>query len=369
MSRSHIKNFKVENFKRFDSLEVKDMGQFNLITGDNNVGKTCLMEALMLHEEYLSFFSILLSIAVDRKAIELFHYREKRKSIEDVEAHYKNNILALFLRNPNLPLRYQINENEIIVENHKGSLYEHASEKNIDPKLFEINSFNKINSKNWIIYSLNNIVKHVLDVTSSEYEKLVFDRDRFGIPFLYLENLAVNKFFKEVLMDEIHTKFKIVEILNTVFKMEVLDIMIPNLTDPSKEDYNKIFIFTNQRPKGHVANDYGYGFVRVLEILLLIHTNFKKISIDEFDTGIHYSKLKEIWAYVLQICKDRNIQLFATTHSQECIEAYTEALEELGMQEEGRLIKLFEKENKAVKAVCYSFDEMEHYVETNTEVR
>ena len=51
MENSHLTYFKVENFKKFDSLEVNDIGQFNLIVGDNNVGKTCLLEALLFDED------------------------------------------------------------------------------------------------------------------------------------------------------------------------------------------------------------------------------------------------------------------------------------------------------------------------------
>ena len=51
MENQHLTYFKVENFKKFDSLEVKDIGQFNLIVGDNNVGKTCLLEALLVDED------------------------------------------------------------------------------------------------------------------------------------------------------------------------------------------------------------------------------------------------------------------------------------------------------------------------------
>ena len=50
MDTKHLSYFKVENFKRFDSLEVKDIGQFNLIVGDNNVGKTTLLEALLFDD-------------------------------------------------------------------------------------------------------------------------------------------------------------------------------------------------------------------------------------------------------------------------------------------------------------------------------
>ena len=55
MGNNHLTSFKIENFKKFDSLEVKNIGQFNLIVGDNNVGKTCLLEALLFDENNLKW--------------------------------------------------------------------------------------------------------------------------------------------------------------------------------------------------------------------------------------------------------------------------------------------------------------------------
>ena len=48
MENNHLTYFKIENFKKFNYLEVNDIGQFNLIVGDNNAGKTCLLESLLL---------------------------------------------------------------------------------------------------------------------------------------------------------------------------------------------------------------------------------------------------------------------------------------------------------------------------------
>jgi AAA ATPase domain len=51
MHKQHLTYFKVENFKRFDSLELSDIGQFNLVVGDNNVGKTSVLEALLVDQD------------------------------------------------------------------------------------------------------------------------------------------------------------------------------------------------------------------------------------------------------------------------------------------------------------------------------
>jgi hypothetical protein len=50
MNEKHLTYFKVENFKRFESFEMDNIGQFNLILGDNNVGKTSVLEALLFDD-------------------------------------------------------------------------------------------------------------------------------------------------------------------------------------------------------------------------------------------------------------------------------------------------------------------------------
>ncbi len=54
----HISSFKLTNFKQFKSLELDHMGQFNLIVGDNNVGKTSLWEVLLVHDDPMFGFGV-----------------------------------------------------------------------------------------------------------------------------------------------------------------------------------------------------------------------------------------------------------------------------------------------------------------------
>src|SRR5215218_3841482 len=46
----HLRQFKINNFKCFQSFQMDDIGQFNLIVGDNNIGKTSVLEALLFDE-------------------------------------------------------------------------------------------------------------------------------------------------------------------------------------------------------------------------------------------------------------------------------------------------------------------------------
>ncbi|HFC93533.1 MAG TPA: ATP-binding protein, partial [Leucothrix mucor] len=49
------------------------------------------------------------------------------------------------------------------------------------------------------------------------------------------------------------------------------------------------------------------------------------LFIDEIDNGIHFSILDTIWKTILTLSKELNVQVFATTHSKECIESFNHA--------------------------------------------
>ena len=56
-----IDNLTIQNFRLFESLEVKGIKRVNLIVGRNNAGKSALLEAFQL---YFSQFSIVVILRI-----------------------------------------------------------------------------------------------------------------------------------------------------------------------------------------------------------------------------------------------------------------------------------------------------------------
>jgi len=54
------------------------------------------------------------------------------------------------------------------------------------------------------------------------------------------------------------------------------------------------------------------------------------LLVDEIDTGVHYTALPEVWRFLLEVSEQLDVQVFATTHSRDCVEALAEALEARG---------------------------------------
>ena len=43
-----LKSVKIENFRGFKSFELQQLGRINLLVGENNSGKTSILEAVQL---------------------------------------------------------------------------------------------------------------------------------------------------------------------------------------------------------------------------------------------------------------------------------------------------------------------------------
>ncbi|MCX7045392.1 MAG: AAA family ATPase [Candidatus Sumerlaeota bacterium] len=71
----------------------------------------------------------------------------------------------------------------------------------------------------------------------------------------------------------------------------------------------------------------GDGVRRALAIALsLTSVSGGVLLIDELETFIHYTALRELFAWLVDTCRSLNVQLFATTHSLEAIDAILEAI-------------------------------------------
>lgn len=66
----------------------------------------------------------------------------------------------------------------------------------------------------------------------------------------------------------------------------------------------------------------GQGIHRLVTIFSQLYSSGANICvIDEIENGIHHSTLEQVWAGIAAAAESLNIQVFATTHSYECIQA------------------------------------------------
>lgn len=104
----------------------------------------------------------------------------------------------------------------------------------------------------------------------------------------------------------------------------------------------------------------GDGINRILTIILaMVNCEDGYLLIDEFENGLHYSVQEKLWEIIFYLAERLNIQVFATTHSLDCVEAFSSVLNN-GKQdkEAGAMIRLENYEGN-IEATVYDADEIQ----------
>jgi hypothetical protein len=112
----------------------------------------------------------------------------------------------------------------------------------------------------------------------------------------------------------------------------------------------------------------GEGFQRSFEIAIFaIASGWPVFFIDEIDNGLHHSTIEPHWRWLSSISAKRKLQIFATTHSEECIQAACRAFDE--RNDDGlRVIRLDRHEDRTSVAV-YDRSLVRTAVDTGVEIR
>ena len=74
------------------------------------------------------------------------------------------------------------------------------------------------------------------------------------------------------------------------------------------------------------------------------------LLIDEIENGVHYSVLSDLWRFLFAAARANGVQVFATTHSWDCIAAFAEVAAEDDASV-GALVRLREKQGAIVPTV------------------
>ncbi|MEW6348438.1 MAG: AAA family ATPase [Thermodesulfobacteriota bacterium] len=111
----------------------------------------------------------------------------------------------------------------------------------------------------------------------------------------------------------------------------------------------------------------GDGMNRIFEMALgLANSKGGVLLIDEVENGIHYSVQQELWSFIFETAYRLGTQVFATTHSWDCIEAFQKSAS--AHPAVGTLIRLFRHEGK-ISAEPFGKRQLEILTKESIEVR
>ncbi len=108
------------------------------------------------------------------------------------------------------------------------------------------------------------------------------------------------------------------------FIQENLDSTLQKIEKVIDADGNERFMVTTSSIKDTInIIECGFGLQRVFEIALLIMDSKDGIAcIDDIEYGIHKDKFLVFTKFIQEIAEDFNVQIFLTTLSKECVDAF-----------------------------------------------
>ncbi len=115
----------------------------------------------------------------------------------------------------------------------------------------------------------------------------------------------------------------------------------------------------------------GDGLQRTLGMILaLVNAKDSLLLIDDFENGLHYSVQADLWHLIFRLAHRLNVQVFATTHSWDCIEGFQRAAQNCqeDAYEESLLISL-ENRKSGIAAVLFNKEELSIVTRERVEVR
>ncbi|KLN95577.1 MULTISPECIES: AAA family ATPase [Morganellaceae] len=333
----------ISNFKGFKKLTIPKLGRLNLIVGKNNSGKSSILEALMIYASGGSE-SILREISInhDEKYRNRSSYNEYGfDSVNDLELDLDRDLdFSLNEIYPYEHLFYgrKFNKNSIsigeIEQDSQLSISFNKRKKNSTSNQRELLDLLRkfdLNLHEQQIQSAN-----VLEVKKGKFKHLISLDEPFR-----LSNMIESDEKSRMKFNYVKTSFESMDKLGflwdkiTLTDYEKITIKALKLIEPDITDLR--FINKDNRRSRRTAimrlNDgsifpvrsMGDGIVRVMELILNLYSaRDGYFLVDEFDNGLHFSVQKALWEIIFDLSKKLNIQVFATTHSWDCIQSFTE---------------------------------------------
>jgi AAA15 family ATPase/GTPase len=350
-----FESIKIKNLRAITDLEINNLGQVNLFVGQNSCGKTTLLEAI--------FFLIgatnprLLVSANTFRGLNVMSKELWRSFFNDMDVTVPIEISGeirktkeeqkLLIR----PIKKKARAKEPAVSDFVSLEVEPSDSKPpFVPDGLELEYTSSINPRDKAISHIflkgNEIeiegVKE-RDIRGIFINPLtIYDwKDRFAASQRKKQIQEVIAFLKQI--DPYISDLR----LNEIGLLEV-DIGLPDLLP---------------------ANLMGGGIAKFMSVVLaMLDSRDGIVLIDEIEDGLYYTAQQTIWKAILKWAQDLNVQVFAATHSNECIKAFNNSVDSTLFESKAKLFRIESKDEK-FRVVEYTKGLLAESLESNWEIR
>ena len=365
MTDEHFfKSIEIKHFRGIKSLEIDELARVNLFVGKNHCGKTSLLESVFLLAG-IGNPSLAVSIGQLRGIFpkessdweNYFHARDHKQGMEFSATQQKG-------------------ERHLKVSPLLGSPIELSMKMPID--LNREQSFRSISTGEDLIgFNYDFSVVDTAGKKSNHQARLYHTQVGDNLSFVPVPD----ENYKELMMTRYlvppgYDSPLVDKMLNAKRKdslLQALRFIDPNIRDikTGADGFVSVDIGLDSFIP---INLLGSGIARILHILSSIEGHRKGIiAIDEIESGLHVSTMKEMWEMILEHSAVCGTQVFATTHDGDVVQSLTKVLNDEecpdDWQKETACFHLRKHESGEVRAFRYPYDSLQKLENSNIDIR
>jgi len=310
-----LRSFSVRNFRCLDDLELHNLARVNVLVGDNDVGKTALLEALYVHLSQANVRKLL-----DLKALRRSHIALDETAWQDLFSGFDDS-------------------KEIHISSVDANGMERNSKITVGPSTqialtvpLAGRGFERLPRPHFsrplrVEYrdaSMQEPLQNELALEPNEngfVQKQQFNPDLRAYYFSTAgppEAESIAKHLSELLVNKQQSML--------VRFASVVDERIQDLSVASPKGPAEVFVDLGERQLLPLTL-MGSGVVRAVGMASAIPVHAGGVVlVDEIEDGIYYKRLNELWSGIYEMSKTFDVQIIASTHSAECVRAAIEAV-------------------------------------------
>lgn len=358
------KSFEANNFRCFRELKLTELDLVNLIAGKNNVGKNALLEAMFLHcGAYNPELTLRVNAFRGIEAINIeftgwaetpwdsiFNQFDTSKMVE-LKGINDQDVLRIL----RLKLIRQTNELARIYQTHRvlDKLDDSVPFSSAAPQVLELENVEGERGQSYYMILDAKGIRHVPIPPPPPF------------PAIFLPACA------RIPIAEEASRFGKLELIGQQdLLLKALQVIEPRLRRLAVVVVGGVPVIHGDIGLGRLMPLplMGDGLARLASLVLAVANAPKGVVlVDEIENGLHHSVLQKVWRAIGETARAFGTQVFATTHSFECIVAAHRAFSESGSYD-FRLHRL-ERVDESIRVVTYDQETVEAAIEMDLEVR
>lgn len=346
-----FKSITIRNLRAITELTIGNLGQVNLFVGQNNCGKTTILEAL--------FF--LIGATNPKLPVSANVFRGLTFLSNTLWHTYFHNMVST------IPIEI-VGQTRDTMEKQKLLIYPRSKKTSATQPLVADSVSFAGDSKPLI--ELDGLKLHYTSSQEPNAETIstVFIKDKELIsegskerPVRGIFVSYATEFDWKARFDAVQDKKRIPDVISAMTKIE------PRISDLRLNAIG-LLVADIGLPNLIPVNLIGGGTARFLSIALAILDSRKGIvMIDEIDNGLHHSAQETIWKAVFAWAEELDVQVFATTHSYECIKAFTTCAKSSLFADQAKLFRI-ERKDDSFKSIDFGPEELAGFFEKMWEI-